>query len=245
MQASEVPQPIFVAIAGNIGSGKSSLTTLLSHHFKCRAYYEIVETNPYLADFYADMRNWSFHTQIFFLTKRFQHLREILSTQESVVQDRSIYEDAEVFAKNLFVRGFMSERDFKTYVDHFELLSDYLRAPDLMIYLRSNVDVLNTRIAARNRSYETRIPQSYLQSLNETYEAWAEDYRHGPLISIDVSKLDFVNSAEDLRQILAIIKWEMDSLSNKNQFNLPFEASQRGRKTSNQSLLTITAGRAI
>lgn len=218
----------FVAIAGNIGSGKSSLTTLLSQSLNWKAFYEIVETNPYLGDFYQNMRQWSFHTQVFFLTKRFRHLKEIFQSQDSVVQDRSIYEDAEVFAKSLFLNGQMEERDYKTYIDHFETMAEYVRPPDLLIYLRCDPETLQSRIRLRNRHYEQKIERAYIETLNEQYEAWIESYNRGPKTIIDVGRKDFVNSSEDLRQILAIIRWELDRVQNNKQTALPLgKAIQR------------------
>lgn len=231
----------FLAIAGNIGSGKSSLTTLLSQDLQWQAFYEIVEQNPYLADFYADMRRWSFHTQMFFLSKRFRHVLEIQNTSGPVIQDRSIYEDAEVFAKNLFLRGQMEERDYKTYLDHFQIMTNYLRPPDLLVYLRCDVETLMGRIAGRGRRYESGIPRSYLESLHETYETWIENYHRGPVVVIDVSHRDFVNRAEDLRQIVSIIKWEIECIQNPTQAPLPLRSSLQGMnliRNPYESLLT-------
>lgn len=210
-----------MAIAGNIGSGKSSLTTLLSQNLNWRAFYEIVETNPYLADFYSNMRQWSFHTQVFFLTKRFRHLKEILESKEAVIQDRSIFEDAEVFAKTLYLSGQMDERDYRTYLEHFQVMSGFIKAPDLLVYLRCDPATLESRIRTRNRHYESRIERSYLDRLNEQYEAWIESYDRGPIAVIDVSKKDFVNNPEDLRQIIAVVKWEIECLNKKHQPSLP------------------------
>ncbi len=216
--------PIYVAVAGNIGSGKSSFTTVLSHHFQCRAFYEIVETNPYLNDFYADMSRWSFQTQIYFLTKRFHSLQRILESKESIVQDRSIYEDAEVFARSLYLQGFMSERDYRTYCEHFEVLCEHIRTPDLMIYLRSDVSNLQDRIAKRGRPYERSMSSDYVSYLNERYEEWFQRYHRGPSIMIDVSKRDFLNRPEDLRTMISIVKWEIDRLQNPLQTQLPLRA---------------------
>lgn len=160
----------FIAIAGNIGCGKSSLTTLLAQRFGWLPYYEIVESNPYLVDFYSDMKRWSFHLQMFFLTKRFRHQQEIARTTQTVVQDRTIYEDAEIFAKNLYLHGKMDERDYRSYAEHFSLMTSFLKVPDLLIYLRADLDALTERIAIRGRDYEKSIPRDYLQQLNNQYE---------------------------------------------------------------------------
>lgn len=219
----------FLAIAGNIGSGKSSLTTLLSQHFQWKAFYEIVEQNPYLSDFYADMRRWSFHTQMFFLSRRFRHLNEIQNTKEPIVQDRSIYEDAEVFAKNLYLSGQMDERDYKTYLDHFQMMSSYFRTPDLLVYLKSDVDTLSQRISQRGRNFESQIDVGYLKRLNQMYDQWSDSYQRGPIVIIDVSKKDFVNRAEDLRQIVSIVRWEIECLQNPSQTALPLKASSQDK----------------
>lgn len=224
----------YVAIAGNIGSGKSSLTTLLAKNFGWKAFYEIVETNPYLTDFYEDMRQWSFHTQVFFLTKRFDSLRQLDKLNEPVVQDRSVYEDCEIFAKNLFLSGMMSERDYKTYHEHFQSIAEFFRAPDMLIYLKCDVPTLMQRIKGRNREYERRISEDYLKRLNICYEEWIESYNFGPVTSIDVSGKDFVNRAEDLRQILAIVKWEIECLQNDKQTALPLKSRLSGKESSIQ-----------
>lgn len=219
-------QAFLVAVAGNIGTGKTSLTTLLAQSFNWKAFYEIVETNPYLADFYADMPRWSFQTQVFFLTKRFRHLQEILRSKTPVIQDRSIFEDAEVFAKNLYLCGQMDERDFKTYNEHFQVMAEYIKAPDLLVYLKSDTESLLKKIELRGRKYELTIPTEYVAKLNEQYESWAASYQHGPIVTIDVSRKDFVNRPEDLQQLKAIVKWELECLQNKHQTPLPFVNSR-------------------
>lgn len=212
----------FIAIAGNIGCGKSSLTTVLSQRFQWKAFYEPVETNPYLRDFYQDMKAWSFHTQMYFLTKRFQHICEILKSDESIIQDRSIYEDAEVFAKALFAKELMGERDYMTYLDHFQTLLGYIRAPQLLIYLQCSPEILLKRVRGRDRSYETNIDLDYLNKLQGFYDSWIEAYDHGPKAIIDVSRLDFVNRAEDLDKIMALIRWEMEKIGDFGQAKLPW-----------------------
>jgi len=245
LPSSNSTSPFVIAIAGNIGSGKSSLTTLLSQNFGWKAFYEIVETNPYLQDFYAHMRRWSFHTQIFFLTKRFRHLREILSSSEPVIQDRSIYEDAEVFAKNLFLSGQMEERDYETYIEHFETMKEYVQATNLLIYLRSDTATLQQRIQTRNRHYEKQIQGSYIDRLNDQYEAWFEAYDRGPKCLIDVGRRDFVNQPEDLRQVMAIVKWEIECLQNTGQAALPLgkalRAENLGSLNTKDGSLTLTS----
>lgn len=221
---TEANSSFFISIAGNIGCGKSSLTTLLAQNLQWKAFYEIVETNPYLTDFYSNMKQWSFHTQMFFLTKRYRHLLEILDSKEPVIQDRSIFEDAEVFAKALYLTGQMDERDYRTYVEHFETMTQQLRAPDILIYLRSSTETLQERIQRRARRYEMKIPESYLRKLNENYEAWFESYKRGPKCVIDVSRRDFVNRHEDLREILAIIQWEIECVTNRQQPPLPLSS---------------------
>lgn len=195
----------YVAIAGNIGAGKSSLTKVLSDYFKWQAFYERVDDNPYLADFYNEMRRWSFNLQVFFLSSRFKHQREIENAPHSVVQDRSIYEDAEIFARNLYEMSLMSERDYANYNELFEIMTSYLRPPNLLVYLRAKVPTLVDHIQQRGREYENTIRIEYLQRLNELYEDWIERYALGPKLIIDVDELDFVNKVEDQQEIIARI----------------------------------------
>lgn len=222
--------PEFIAIAGNIGCGKSSLTTLLGQKFGWRPYYEIVEANPYLPDFYKDMRRWSFHLQMFFLTKRFQHHQEIVKSDMPVIQDRTIYEDAEIFAKNLYLHGKMEERDYRTYVGHFDLMTSFLKAPDLLIYLKADTNTLLERIAIRGRDYEKSIPAEYLSQLNQQYDSWTASYDKGRKLEIDVSKIDFVNNPTELNRIGALVTWELDCLRNRSQAALPLATPEPGRK---------------
>jgi len=218
-----MPDKFFVAIAGNIGCGKSSLTTLLSQEFGWKSYYEIVETNPYLSDFYKGMRRWSFQLQMFFLTKRFKHQIEIANSSESVIQDRTIYEDVEIFAKNLYLQGLMEERDYKSYAEHFHLMTSFLQVPDLLVYLKTDVPTLKKRIKLRGRDYENTIPEEYLQQLNERYESWSRGYDKGPIITIDVGKRDFVNSPKDFEYVTSVINWELDKIKNSAQTVLPLK----------------------
>lgn len=222
---------LYVAVAGNIGSGKSTLTTLLAQKFGWHPYYEIVDTNPYLIDFYRDMRRWSFQLQMYFLTKRFQHRYEMLRSQASVIQDRTIYEDAEIFAKNLFMRGKMEERDFRAYTEHFNLLSQFMRAPDLLIYLKADVPTLLQRIALRGRDYEQMIPSEYLTQLNNLYEEFFSFYDKGAKMTIDVGRKDFLNQPKHFDQVVSEVSWEVEKIRNKSQKPLPLGTQFRRRAT--------------
>jgi deoxyadenosine/deoxycytidine kinase len=206
------PHPLFVAIAGNIGAGKSSLARLLGEHFKWKPYYESVENNPYLSDFYTDMSRWSFHLQIYFLANRFKCHKEIAALSESVIQDRSIYEDAEIFARNLYSIGKMTERDYTNYVSLFHVMMEYLKPPDLMIYLRATADTLVKQISKRGRDFEQGIQRSYLEQLNMLYEDWIAHYTLGPLLIIETDDLDFVNDQVDLNYVLARVKYRLPQL---------------------------------
>ena len=199
-------QPLFVAVAGNIGAGKSSLARLLGVRFQWKPYFESVDDNPYLSDFYGDMTRWSFHLQIYFLANRFKCHKEIVESSESVIQDRSIYEDAEIFARNLYDIGKMTERDYTNYVSLFHVMMEYLKPPDLMIYLRANIDTLVKQISKRGRDFEQGIQRSYLETLNALYEDWITRYKLGPLLIIESDNLDFVNNKIDLDYILASVK---------------------------------------
>ena len=196
----------YVAIAGNIGAGKSTLTGLISEYFRWKAFYERVDDNPYLSDFYEDMERWSFNLQVFFLSSRFNHQRDIEQAPESVVQDRSIYEDAEIFARNLYEMGYMTERDFTNYQELFAVMTSYLRPPDLLVYLRASVPTLVRHIEARGRDFESTIRIEYLKKLNTHYEDWIERYDIGPKLVIDVDDIDFVTRDEDRREVLGQIE---------------------------------------
>jgi hypothetical protein len=198
-------RPLFVAIAGNIGAGKSSLTRLLAERFTWKPYYESVEDNPYLADFYGDMLRWSFHLQIYFLANRFKSHKTIVDSGTSVIQDRSIYEDAEIFARNLYEMGRMTERDYTTYVSLFHVMMTYLKPPDLMIYLRASVDTLERQIGKRGRDFEKGIERAYLERLNGHYEDWIRRYTIGPLLIIPSDDLDFVHRPQDLDYVSALV----------------------------------------
>ncbi len=201
-----MPQKKFIAVAGNIGSGKSSLTTLLGNTFGWKPYYESVEDNPYLSDFYGDMKRWSFHLQIYFLSHRFHTHKKISESTESVIQDRSIYEDAEIFARNLYEIGNMAQRDYDNYVALYTVMTDYLRVPDLMIYLRASVDTLKKQIEKRGREYEQSIPATYLEQLNAHYETWISNYSKGTLLVIESDGIDFVHNGKDFIEVVRLVK---------------------------------------
>lgn len=203
----------YIAIAGNIGAGKSSLTGLLAKHFNWEAFYESVDDNPYLSDFYDDMRRWSFNLQIYFLSSRFRHQKEMLNEQISLIQDRTIYEDVEIFAKNLHEMDLMSDRDFQNYEALFKEMSYYLRPPDLLIYLRAQVPTLVKQIQQRGRDYENTIRIDYLERLNKLYESWIDRYPHQKLI-IETDELDFVNNQEDLGKIIELVDQRIFGLFN-------------------------------
>ena len=201
-----------VAIAGNIGSGKTTLTGLLSKHYKWDAHYEDVDDNPYLNDFYKDMQRWSFNLQVYFLKSRFGQVKEIHSNEKNVIQDRTIYEDAFIFAPNLHAMGLMSTRDFENYLSLFQLMETFIPAPNLLIYLRSSVANLVGQIQKRGRDYENSIRIDYLTRLNERYEAWISQYDRGKLLIIDVDDMDFENNKEDLGAIISRIDAEINGL---------------------------------
>jgi deoxyadenosine/deoxycytidine kinase len=191
-----------IAIAGNIGAGKTTLTSLLAKHYNWKPNYETVDNNPYLDDFYNDMQRWSFNLQIFFLNTRFKQIIEIVNSGENVIQDRTIYEDAEIFAPNLHDMGLMSTRDFENYKALFDIMIDLIRKPDLLIYLRASVPTLVNQIQLRGRAYEESIRLDYLKMLNERYELWVSKYTGSNMLIINVDDLDFQNNPEDLSKII-------------------------------------------
>jgi len=201
-----------VAIAGNIGSGKTTLTGLLSKHYKWEPHYEDVEDNPYLDDFYNQMERWSFNLQIYFLNSRFRQIIEIREKNKNIIQDRTIYEDAYIFAPNLHAMGLMSNRDYDNYRSLFELMERVTESPDLLIYLRSTVPNLVKQIYQRGREYETSISIDYLNRLNERYEAWIQNYDKGKLLIVDVDKIDFVNNPEHLGEVINRVDAELHGL---------------------------------
>ncbi len=182
----------FVVVAGNIGVGKSTLVTLLSDKLAWQPFYEPVTENPYLADFYADMRAWAFHSQIFFLTRRLRTHRQLLDHPTSAIQDRSVYEDAEIFANNLYQQGHIDERDYEAYRELYQVLTDFLPPPDLVIYLRASVPTLVERIKLRGRVYERRIDPEYLEQLNTLYEDWIARFQLCPVLAVPADDLDYV-----------------------------------------------------
>ena len=195
----------FVAVAGNIGSGKSSLTRLLSSANGWTPMYESVEDNPYLSDFYGDMKRWSFQLQVYFLSNRFRSHKSITEGDNSVVLDRVIYEDAEIFARNLFEIGNMEKRDYENYLALYDVMTEYLHPPDLLVYLRASVDTLMHQISLRGRDFEQSIKREYLEQLNRHYESWIGHYTKGKLLVVESDGLDFVNRPEDLNAVLAMI----------------------------------------
>ena len=201
-----------IAIAGNIGAGKTTLTNLLAKHFKWEPQFEEVITNPYLDDFYTQMERWSFNLQIYFLNTRFRQILSIRESGKSVIQDRTIYEDAFIFAPNLHDMGLMTGRDFENYKSLFELMESLVAPPDLMIYLRSSIPNLVKQIHKRGRSYENGISIDYLNRLNERYEDWIKGYDKGKLLIFDVDNLDFVDNPEDLGSIVNRIDAEFNGL---------------------------------
>ncbi|MBP7508275.1 MAG: deoxynucleoside kinase [Prolixibacteraceae bacterium] len=191
-----------IAIAGNIGAGKTTLTSLLSKHYNWKPNFETVDDNPYLNDFYNDMQRWSFNLQIFFLNSRFKQIVDIINSGENVIQDRTIYEDAEIFAPNLHDMGLMSTRDFENYKALFDLMIGLVKPPDLLIYLRASVPTLVNQIQQRGRAYEESIRLDYLKMLNERYELWISKYTGSNLLIFNVDNLDFQNNPEDLSKII-------------------------------------------
>ena len=201
-----------VAIAGNIGAGKTTLTRLLAHHYKWKAQYEDVEDNPYLDDFYNKMERWSFNLQVYFLNSRFRQILDIRRDKKTIIQDRTIYEDAFIFAPNLHAMGLMTNRDYENYRSLFDLMESVTEAPDLLIYLRSSIPNLVGQIHKRGREYESSISIDYLSRLNERYEAWIDQYDKGKVIILDVDHIDFVDNPEDLGNIINKIDAEINGL---------------------------------
>ena len=200
-----------IAIAGNIGSGKTTLTRLLSKHFGWKPHYEEVDNNPYLESFYEDMKRWSFNLQIYFLNSRFRQVMEIRKSGDNIIQDRTIYEDAYIFAANLYDMGLMETRDYQNYQDLFELMSSFLQAPDLLIYLRASVPTLVRQIQKRNRDYEQSIRLDYLKALNKRYENWISSYNKGKLLIIESDDID-LEKPEDLSTVIDQINGSLNGL---------------------------------
>ncbi len=208
-----------IAIAGNIGSGKTTLTRMLANHYGWTPRYESVEFNPYLADFYQDMSRWSFNLQIYFLNKRFQDVVDISKSEATIIQDRTIYEDARIFAPNLHEQGNMSDRDFDNYSDLFNLMMSLVKMPDLLIYIRSTIPNLVAQIQKRGREYEASMRIDYLQGLNDKYERWISEYK-GKLLIIDGDRIKFADNPEDFRTVTDRIDAELFGL-------FPFEVEKQ------------------
>ena len=200
------------AIAGNIGAGKTTLTKLLAKHYKWKPHFEAVDENPYLDDFYGEMERWSFNLQVYFLNSRFRQILDLKKTGKNIIQDRTIYEDAYIFAPNLHAMGLMSTRDFDTYQSLFSNIKISVNAPDVLIYLRSSIGNLVSQIQKRGRDYEDSIRLDYLKRLNERYEAWISTYKDGKLLIIDVDDIDFENNPEHLGSIINKIDAEINGL---------------------------------
>jgi deoxyadenosine/deoxycytidine kinase len=201
-----------IAVAGNIGSGKTTLTTLLANHYRWEAHYEDVDDNPYLNDFYEDMQRWSFNLQVYFLNSRFSQVLSIRQSGKTVIQDRTIYEDAHIFAPNLHSMSLMTSRDFDNYFSLFKLMSKLVQPPNLLIYLKASVPTLVNQIQKRGREYENTIRLDYLTRLNERYEEWISGYDLGKLLIIDVNNLDFQGNPKDLSKIIDRIDAEIHGL---------------------------------
>ena len=201
-----------VAIAGNIGAGKTTLTKLLAKHFDWEPQFEDVLENPYLEDFYNKMERWSFNLQIYFLNSRFRQVLELRESGKSIIQDRTIYEDAHIFAPNLHAMGLMTNRDYENYKSLFDLMESVVKGPDLLIYLRSSIPNLVSQIHKRGRDYENSISIDYLSRLNERYEAWVHNYTKGNLLIIDVDNINFVDNPEDLGNIITRVDGELHGL---------------------------------
>jgi len=201
-----------IAVAGNIGAGKTTLTTMIAKHYGWEPHFEDVEDNPYINDFYEDMHRWSFNLQIYFLNNRFNTIMQIRNSGKTIIQDRTIYEDAYIFAPNLHAMGLMSTRDFDNYTRLFDSLNSFIQPPDLMIYLRASIPTLVNHIQMRGREYEDSIRLDYLKRLNERYEAWISTYNKGKLLILNIDDLDIHNNPEDLGQVISKIDAEVNGL---------------------------------
>ncbi len=212
MSAHQKKMNMHIAVAGNIGSGKTTITGLLAKHYNWEAQYEDIDDNPYLNDFYEDMQRWSFNLQIYFLNSRFSQIVQIRQSNKTVIQDRTIYEDAFIFAPNLHSMGLMGTRDFENYFALFNLISSLIEPPDLLIYLRASIPTLVNQIFRRGRKYENNIRLDYLKRLNERYEAWVETYNMGKLLIIDADNYNFPDKPEDLSVVIDKINAELHGL---------------------------------
>lgn len=207
----------FIVIAGNIGAGKTTLVKILSERLGYTPFYEPHEENPYLADFYEDMQRWSYHSQVYFLTRRLKIHNDLLLAEGSVVQDRSLYEDAEIFARNLFLQGDLSKRDYSVYQDLYHILADLLPPPNLVVYLRASVDTLLQRIAKRGRDYEAGISREYLTRLNALYEDWMNAFNQCPVLIINTDNLDLVSSPQ---HVDLVVSWVQNKLTGRTEVRL-------------------------
>lgn len=210
----------YIVLAGNIGAGKSTLVSLLAKNLDFAPYFEPVAENPFLKDFYTDMKRWAFHSQVFFLTSRAKAHRELITDPRSVVQDRSLYEDAEVFARNLHVQGALKEEEWATYRELYQTLASILPSPDLVIYIRASVKTLKTRIVKRARDFEANIPDAYLEGLNRLYEEWIQTFTLAPVLTIPGDRLDFVEDSDDLAAIAAAVR---KRLQDKQTMLFPYD----------------------
>ena len=197
----EVVNKLFIAIAGNVGVGKSTLTAKLAERFNWTPFYEAVDDNPYLSDFYQDMQRWSFHSQIYFLSRRLRHHKDLIRHPNHVVQDRTVYEDAEIFAQNLYRQGNMHARDYASYRELYEVMVELLPPPNLMVYLKASVPTLMRRIAKRGRDFERDISPAYLEQLNGLYNGWIGSFTLCPVLTINADRLNFVRSEADFEEI--------------------------------------------
>lgn len=211
-QENNTPNIKHIAIAGNIGAGKTTLCAMLGKHFGWDVHYESADDNPYLSDFYVDMHRWSFNLQIFFLNNRYQQVLKILSGDRTVVQDRTIYEDAYIFAPNLHEMGLMSTRDFENYFELFKTMSSQIQPPDLLIYLKASIPTLVSHIQSRGRDYEGNMSLDYLKNLNQRYDNWIENYTEGRLLVISSDELDFKNNPEHLGEVINQVRGELHGL---------------------------------
>ena len=201
-----------IAIVGNIGAGKTTLTELLAKNYGWEPLFEAVDNNPYLEDFYSDMKRWSFNLQIYFLNSRYRQIIDIQKSGQNIIQDRTIYEDAYIFAENLHDMGLMTTRDFQNYQSIFDNMTAYIKAPDLLVYLKASVPTLVNNIQRRGREYESGIRLDYLSKLNEKYQKWINNYKLGKLLIIDKDTIDFANSTEDMGTVVQLIEREINGL---------------------------------
>lgn len=205
-------QPLHIAVAGNIGAGKTTLVKMLADHYGWEAHLEAVDHNPYLEDFYADMQTWAFPLQIYFLNSRLSQVMAIKESDFTIIQDRTIYEDAYIFARNLRDAHYLSERDFNTYFSLFQSMSNMIAPPDLLIYLRASISKLIEQISRRGREYETNISIRYLEDLNKNYESWIHNYREGKLLVLEIDELDYVNRSRDFEHVIEQVDQHLGSI---------------------------------